>query len=144
GGVNRVSLGAQSFQPELLQVLERNHNPEEVVRAVELVRPRFARWSLDLIFGVPGSTAEACEFDLEAALSLRPSHLSCYGLVYEKGTSLWRQWQAGNVVPVDEDIERQMYEIVIDRLEEAGLRMYEISNYAQPGEASRHNLVYWS
>ena len=109
-----------------------------------LVRPRFPRWSLDLIFGIPGSTLRDCETDLESALALGPSHLSCYGLVYEKGTNLWKQWQAGQVVPVEEEVERQMYELVMDRLEGAGLAMYEISNYARSGEESRHNLVYWA
>lgn len=107
-GVNRVSLGAQSFRPALLSVLERNHGPEEVERAVELVRPHFSRWSLDLIFGIPGSTLEDCKTDLAAALALGPSHLSCYGLVFEKGTNLWKQWQAGEVVPVDEETERDV------------------------------------
>jgi oxygen-independent coproporphyrinogen-3 oxidase len=144
GGVNRLSLGAQSFQPALLLTLERNHSPEEVGRAVELVRARIHRWSLDLIFGIPGSTLPDCAADLEIALALRPSHLSCYGLVYEKGTSLWKKWQAGGVVAVAEEVERRMYETVIDRLESAGLRMYEISNYAVPGDESRHNLVYWA
>ena len=94
-GVNRLSLGAQSFQQPLLTALERNHGPDEVPRAVELVRPRIDRWSLDLIFGIPGSTLADCEADIDAALALLPSHLSCYGLVYEKGTNLWRQLQAG-------------------------------------------------
>jgi oxygen-independent coproporphyrinogen-3 oxidase len=143
-GVNRVSLGAQSFQPAVLRVLERNHVAQEVERAVELIRPHFGRWSLDLIFGAPGSTLEDCRSDLDSALALGPPHLSCYGLVYEKGTSLWKQWQAGQVVPVEEEVERQMYELVIDRLENSGLTMYEISNYARPGQESRHNLVYWA
>jgi oxygen-independent coproporphyrinogen-3 oxidase len=143
-GVNRMSLGAQSFRPNLLAALERNHAPEQVESAVELVRERFGRWSLDLIFGIPGSTLADCQGDLARALNLGPSHLSCYGLVYEKGTSLWNQWQAGQVVPVDEESERAMYETVIDRLASAGLAMYEISNYARPGHQSRHNLVYWT
>ncbi len=143
-GVNRVSLGAQSFRPALLAALERNHAPEEVERAVELVSARFPRWSLDLIFGIPGSTLADCEADLAAALALGPAHLSCYGLVYEKGTNLWKQWQAGQVVPVDEETERAMYETVIDRLALAGLIIYEISNYARPGHESRHNMVYWA
>ena len=143
GGVNRVSLGAQSFQPALLQALERNHAPEEVARALEWVRPRFPQWSFDLIFGVPGSTPEMWVDDLETALGLGPSHLSCYGLVYEKGTALWKQWQAGQVQPVEEEAERTMYAQTIDRLEGAGLSMYEISNFARPGHESRHNLVYW-
>ena len=144
GGVNRVSLGAQSFQPELLKALERNHAPDEIARALELVRPRFARWSFDLIFGVPGSTPAMWAADLEAALALGPDHLSCYGLVFEKGTALWKQERAGLVRPVDEEAERAMYEHTIDRLGAAGLAMYEISNFARPGHESRHNLIYWA
>ncbi len=97
GGVNRVSLGAQSFQPDLLRVLERNHSPEEVPRAIDLVRHRFPAWSFDLIFGVPGSTSALWADDLDQALALGPSHLSCYGLVFEKGTALWKQERAGLV-----------------------------------------------
>lgn len=144
GGVNRVSLGAQSFRPESLAALERNHAPEDVPRVVELVRNRFEHWSLDLIFGVPGSTLAHWQADLEAALALGGSHLSCYGLVYEKGTRLWDQRRTGQVRPVDEDAERAMYEHTIDRLADAGLAMYEISNFARPGHESRHNLVYWA
>jgi oxygen-independent coproporphyrinogen-3 oxidase len=144
GGVNRVSLGAQSFRPESLVTLERNHAPEEVARALKLVRPRFERWSLDLIFGVPGSTLEDWESDLETALGLGPDHLSCYGLVYEKGTALWKQWTAGAVTALNEETERAMYAHTIDRLDRAGLAMYEVSNYARPRHESRHNLVYWA
>jgi oxygen-independent coproporphyrinogen-3 oxidase len=144
GGVNRVSLGAQSFQPDLLRTLERNHAPEEVERALEWIRPRFPRWSFDLIFGVPGSSLAQWQSDLETALGLEPSHLSCYGLVYEKGTALWKQWKEGLVREVDEEAERAMYEFTIDRLADAGLASYEISNFARPGHESRHNLVYWA
>src|SRR5262249_27099633 len=144
GGVNRVSLGAQSFQPALLAALERNHGPDEVPRALDLIRPRFERWSFDLIFGVPGSTLADWESDLEAALALGPSHLSCYGLVSEKGTPLWKQWNAGQVRAVDEETERGMYAHTIDRLARASLVQYEISNFARPGHESRHNLVYWA
>jgi oxygen-independent coproporphyrinogen-3 oxidase len=144
GGVNRVSLGAQTFQPRLLETLERKHTSDDVQRAIELLRPRLPRWSLDLIFGIPGSTLADCHRDLETALTLQPSHLSCYGLVYEKGTNLWKERQAGAVIPVEEELERLMYEAVMDRLERAGLAMYELSNYARPGHESRHNLVYWA
>ncbi len=143
-GVDRISLGAQSFQSKLLGVLERNHGRPEVEQAVAIVRPRFARWSLDLIFGVPGSTLADWGADLETALALEPAHLSCYGLVFEKGTALWNQKQAGRVQPIDEEVERQMYETTIERLSAAGLEMYEISNFAAPGHESRHNLVYWA
>ena len=144
GGVNRVSLGAQSFHPESLRALERNHDPDDVPRAVELIRPRFDRWSLDLIFAAPGSDLERWRLDMERALELGPSHLSCYGLVFEKGTSLWKQWHAGLVLAVDEEVERAMYEATIERLSAAGLLQYEISNYARPGHESRHNLAYWA
>jgi oxygen-independent coproporphyrinogen-3 oxidase len=144
GGVNRVSLGAQSFHTELLRVLERNHAPDAVGRALELVRPRFPHWSFDLIFGVPGSTLAHWESDVETALRLEPDHLSCYGLVYEKGTPLWKQWQEGKVRALDDETERAMYAHTIDRLGRAGLAQYEISNFARPGQESRHNLVYWA
>ena len=143
-GVDRISLGAQSFRPDSLRVLERHHGREEVERAVEIVRDRFPRWSLDLIFGVPGSSLADWERDLEIAMGFGPAHLSCYGLVYEKGTPLWRQRERGEVRPVDEELERSMYEVTIERLARAGLEMYEISNFARPGHESRHNLVYWA
>jgi oxygen-independent coproporphyrinogen-3 oxidase len=143
-GVERVSLGAQSFQADLLRVLERDHGRSHVEQAVEIVRPRFARWSLDLIFGVPGSTIDNWRSDLEIAMGLGPAHLSCYGLVFEKGTALWIERQRGCVKPVDEETERTMYEWTIERLVAAGLDMYEISNFAVPGHESSHNLAYWA
>jgi oxygen-independent coproporphyrinogen-3 oxidase len=143
-GVDRISLGAQSFRPDSLRVLERHHGREEVERAVAIVGERFPRWSLDLIFGVPGSSVTDWERDLEIALGFGPSHLSCYGLVFEKGTPLWKQRERGEVKPVAEEIERSMYEATIDRLGECWLSMYEISNFARPGHESRHNLVYWA
>jgi oxygen-independent coproporphyrinogen-3 oxidase len=143
-GVNRVSLGAQTFHQPSLRVLEREHDPRDVVRAAELVRERFGTWSIDLIFGVPGSTLATWQEDLEAALVLGPPHLSCYNLIFEKGTPLWRQRERGEVRPLDEDVEIAMYEYTIDRLAEAGLEQYEISNFARPGHECRHNLVYWA
>ena len=143
-GVTRVSLGAQSFHRSLLKVLERNHDPDDVPRAVELVRSRIQNLSLDLIFGVPGQELSAWREDLDAALRLQPSHLSAYGLTYEKGTPLWKQREAGVVKPVDEELERQMYAEAMDRISSAGLVQYEIANFARPGFECRHNLVYWA
>ena len=142
-GVNRVSLGAQSFRPALLRSLERDHDPDDIPKAVALVRPRFPRWSLDLIFGVPGSSLEDWRSDLEVALDLGPRHLSCYGLVFEKGTPLWKGQYEGRVRAVPEEVERSMYEHTIDRLTSLGLRQYEISNFAEPGQECLHNLIYW-
>ncbi len=93
---------------------------------------------------MPGSTPDDWASDLENALALGPSHLSCYGLTYEKGTALWKQWNAGQVRALDEEVERAMYAHTIDRLDAAGLGQYEISNFARPGHESRHNHVYWA
>ena len=143
-GVNRVSLGAQSFDAELLRVLERDHQPADVPRAVERIRRHIANVSLDLIFGVPGQQLVEWRADLERALALAPSHVSTYGLTYEKGTRLWKQRRAGQVRPLDEEAELAMYTTALDRLADAGYLQYEISNHARPGCACRHNLTYWA
>jgi oxygen-independent coproporphyrinogen-3 oxidase len=143
-GVNRVSLGAQSFHPDLLAVLERAHDPEETARAVERVRRRIDNVSLDLIFGVPGQTESLWRADLARALALNPDHVSTYGLTYEKGTPLWKRRQHGQVRPLDEDAELSLYALAIDTLEAAGFEHYEISNFARPGRRCRHNQVYWA
>jgi oxygen-independent coproporphyrinogen III oxidase len=143
-GVNRVSLGAQSFHPHLLRVLERDHAPDDVPRAVAGVRQRIPRVSLDLIFGVPGQTTAQWRSDLEWALALEPDHVSTYGLTYEKGTPLWKQRQRGEVRPLAEEAELELYALAIDTLERAGFEHYEISNFARPGCRSRHNQVYWA
>ncbi len=142
-GVNRVSLGAQSFHPHLLRALDRRHDPDEVLRAVERVRRRIDQVSLDLIFGVPGQTLVEWEDDLKRALALSPDHLSTYGLTYEKGTPLWKQRRRGTVIPLDEDTELAMYRTSIDTLEAAGYEQYEISNFARAGRRCRHNETYW-
>jgi oxygen-independent coproporphyrinogen-3 oxidase len=143
-GVNRVSLGAQSFHPELLRVLERDHQPADVLRAVECIRRRIDNVSLDLIFGVPGQTLEQWHDDLERVLALEPQHVSTYGLTYEKGTRLWKQQQRREVRALDEDTELAMYTAAIDRLAAAGFEHYEISNHARRGFRSRHNQMYWA
>jgi len=143
-GVTRVSLGSQSFQPHVLRVLERDHVPEDVPRAVDAVKSRFAQVSLDLIFGVPGQTPADWRLDLEQALYLQPDHISTYGLTYEKGTRLWKQRQLGIVQPLNEETELAMYLHALDALESAGFEHYEISNHAHPGNRCRHNQVYWA
>lgn len=143
-GVTRVSLGAQSFHPHLLGVLERDHTPADVPRAVELVRARIPQLSLDLIFGVPGQTEQQWQADLENALALAPDHVSTYGLTYEKGTPLWKQRQRGQVIALGEEQELTLYSLAIDVLEDAGFEQYEISSFARPGKRCRHNQVYWA
>jgi oxygen-independent coproporphyrinogen-3 oxidase len=143
-GVTRVSLGAQSFHPHLLRVLERDHAPEDVPAAVGRVRERIAEVSLDLIFGVPGQSLDDFRTDLDRALALRPDHISTYGLTYEKGTPLWKRRERGAVRPLEEEAELALYAHAIDTLEAAGFEHYEISNFARPGRRSRHNQVYWA
>jgi oxygen-independent coproporphyrinogen-3 oxidase len=143
-GVNRVSLGAQSFQPRVLSVLERQHCPEEVARAVECARQHVAHISLDLIFGAPGQRLAEWQADLDQALALNPDHVSTYGLTYETGTRLWKQRARGELNPVGEEIEHALYGCALDVLEAAGFEHYEISNHARAGCRSRHNQVYWA
>jgi oxygen-independent coproporphyrinogen-3 oxidase len=143
-GVNRLSLGVQSFQPRLLQILERDHRPDDVPRVLEFIRPQIANISVDLIFGVPEQTLEQWHDDLQRALALQPAHVATYGLTYEKGTRLWRQREQGQVAALDEETEYQYYTHAIDVLEGAGFEHYEISNFARSGYRCRHNQVYWA
>jgi oxygen-independent coproporphyrinogen-3 oxidase len=132
GGVNRVSLGAQSFHPALLQTLDRIHQPPNVARAVQIFRRAgIANLNLDLIFAIPGQTLAQLDADLDAALALAPEHLSAYGLTYEPGTPLTARLQRGQVVRADEDLERAMYQRLIDHLAAAGFEHYEVSNWAR-------------
>lgn len=144
GGVNRASLGAQSFTRTSLEALERDHRIESVGTAVGHLRAAgISNLNLDLIFGVPGSTLESWAFDLDQALALRPTHLSAYGLTYEPNTPLAVKESRGEIEAVEEDLEAAMYEHASGRLAEAGFERYEISNWAMPGRACRHNLLYW-
>lgn len=145
GGVGRVSIGCQSFDPRHLETLERHHDPENVGRSVSrLRRAGIGRLNLDLIFGIPGSTLDDLARDLDRVLELEPDHVSCYGLVFEPGTPLAEKQRLGRIEPIDQDIEASMYDLVRRRLSEAGFEHYEISNWARPGEACRHNLIYWN
>lgn len=143
-GVNRVSIGAQSFDPAELRVLERIHRPEQVAQTVACCRAAgVAQVNLDLIFAVPGQSLESWLENLRRAIDLGPDHLSCYGLTYEPGTPLYDQLHAGRVRRVEDELEAEMYEATVATLEAAGFVHYEISNFARPGCECRHNLVYW-
>jgi oxygen-independent coproporphyrinogen III oxidase len=143
-GVTRISLGAQSFQAAKLQLLERDHGPDDTVRAVELARSRGLDVSLDLIFGAPGETLSDWRDDLKSALGLSPDHISTYGLTFEKGTMFWNRLQHGELARIDEEVERDMYGAAIDQLSTAGFEHYEVSNFARPRKRCRHNEVYWA
>jgi putative oxygen-independent coproporphyrinogen III oxidase len=143
-GVNRVSLGVQSFHPHVLTTLERRHNPEHVAPAVTAAKRFNGCVSLDLIFGVPGQTFKDWAEDLRQALALEPDHISTYGLTFEKGTRLWKQQAHGDLQPLGEDLELRMYQHAMEALEAAGWEQYEISSFARPGKRCRHNQIYWS
>lgn len=143
-GVNRVSIGAQSFDPGELRVLDRIHRPEQVAATVEIVRAAgIENINLDLIFAIPGQSTQAWLANLAAAAALQPSHLSCYALTYERGTPLYDRLQAGQVHRADAGHEADLYEATIDALAARGYAQYEISNFAQPGRECRHNLACW-
>jgi len=143
-GVNRLSLGAQSFDARHLRTLGRDHGPDDTRAAVEAARDAgFANVSLDLIFAVPGETAADWERDLAATIALAPEHASAYALTYEERTP-FHAWRAsGRLRPVDDDTEATMAEAAATILPAAGYARYEISSFARPGFAARHNASYW-
>jgi oxygen-independent coproporphyrinogen-3 oxidase len=144
GGVNRVSIGAQSFNPQHLKTLERWHNPDNVPRAVEAAhRAGIPRQSVDLIFAIPGQSLHEWRDDLQRAIALGTTHLSCYNLTYEPRTAMTARLAAGEFTPIDEDTEADMFRLTARLLADAGLARYEVSNFAQPGDESLHNLAYW-
>ncbi|MGH7133966.1 MAG: radical SAM family heme chaperone HemW [Phycisphaerales bacterium] len=144
GGVNRVSIGAQSFIPRHLKTLERWHDPDNVARAIEAARAAgIPRQSIDLIFAIPGQTLDEWRSDLDRALALGTTHLSCYNLTYEPNTPMTVRLKRGEFTPVNEDLEADMFTLTGDLLADKGLNRYEVSNYARPGHESTHNLAYW-
>jgi oxygen-independent coproporphyrinogen-3 oxidase len=143
-GVNRISLGAQSFRADKLKLLERDHQAEQIIQATRLAREAGMQVALDLIFAAPDETLSQWQADLDAALSLDPEHLSTYGLTFEKGTSFWNRLARDEIGALPEELQRDMYLAAIDRLTQAGWDHYEISNFARPERRSRHNEAYWS
>lgn len=143
-GINRYSLGVQTFDPELLQICGRSHGLDDVMEAVDLMRQlNIDNFSLDLITGLPHQTLEHCRRSLESAIAIAPRHLSCYDLVLEPVTAFGKQYQPGETpLPNDEDT-AEMYRLTQAMLTAAGYEHYEVSNYAQPGYQCRHNRVYW-
>ncbi|MEV8369342.1 radical SAM family heme chaperone HemW [Microbacterium sp. NPDC064584] len=143
-GVTRLSIGMQSAVAHVLAVLDRTHRPENVATAVRAARAAGLQVSLDLIYGAPGESLDDWRSSLEAAIALRPDHISAYALIVEDGTKLARQIARGEVASPDDDLEADMYELADRLLEEAGYSWYEVSNWARAREyRSRHNLAYW-
>jgi oxygen-independent coproporphyrinogen-3 oxidase len=143
-GVNRVSLGVQSFDTQMLELLERDHRGADVSAVIARLRPAIPNIGLDLIFGVPGQTVELWQLTLAAALALEPTHVSTYGLTFEKGTAFQSRLDKGLLNKCDEELERAMYAVAMDELPRAGLEQYELSNFARLGFRCRHNEVYWA
>lgn len=144
GGVNRLSLGAQSAEMPLLKTLDRRHSWEQVENAVSQIRQAgICNINIDLMLGIPGQTPAMWQHTLEAALLLDIRHLSCYGLIVEEGTPLAGQIAQQKAALPEEEEERQMYAWTIERLSLAGFEQYEISNFARQGCACRHNLGCW-
>ena len=143
-GVNRISLGVQSFDDATLTMLERDHRRDDVLGCVDRIRKRIANISLDLIFAVPRQSLELWESTLQTAIDLSPTHLSTYGLTFEKGTAFWTRREKGDLPQVAEDLERRMYEVAMEKLAASDFHQYEISSFARPGFRCRHNQVYWT
>lgn len=144
-GVNRLSLGAQSFDDGLLKSLGRIHTAAQIGEAVAMAREAgFDNINLDLMYALPGQTADQWRDTLDAAVSQGVEHLSAYSLIVEEGTPMAARVAAGEAVIPDDDAVNAMQRDAVARLAQAGYRRYEISNYAKPGHACRHNLVYWN
>ncbi|KKB55381.1 radical SAM family heme chaperone HemW [Parabacteroides gordonii] len=141
---NRVSMGVQSFKEEDLRFLNRRHNREQALLAVDLCKKNgLENISVDLIYGLPGQNLEEWKQNLDTVISLDIPHISAYHLIYEEGTALYKLKEAGKITPVDEDLSVALFTSLIDQLTANGYLHYEISNFARPGMLSRHNSSYW-
>lgn len=144
-GINRLSIGIQSFQDRLLRLIGRRHTAAEAIEVVKMAREAgFTNLSIDLMYGLPTQTMEDWKADIETALSLHVEHLSAYCLSYEEGTVLTRMLEQGKIQETDEDIENEMFDYLALRLSKNGYEHYEVSNYALPGYRSQHNSSYWN
>ncbi len=142
-GVNRLSIGAQSANDDILRLIGRRHNWRQVIAGVQRARQAgFRNISIDLIYGLPSQSKEDWADTLAKAVALKPTHLSCYGLRLEEGTAMYDTYMDSPLIP-SEDEQADMYLYAVDYLARRGYRQYEISNFSRPGYESRHNLKYW-
>lgn len=143
-GINRLSLGVQSFIDEELRQLDRLHSVEDIFTTFQAAREAgFGNINLDLMFALPGQRPSNWRYTLQQAVALHPEHLSCYNLTIEPGTPLYNRLQQGEIRPLTEWRERALYAFTIDFLEKHGYFHYEVSNFARPGFHCRHNVKYW-
>ena len=142
---NRISLGIQTFNNDQLKLINRRHNAEEAIKAVNIIKEvGISNISIDLIFGFPKETLADWLFDINQAIKLDVQHVSAYSLMFEEGTKLYHLLQKEKIEQISEDLSVEMYDVLIDKLSEAGLAQYEISNFAKLGFESRHNSSYWN
>ena len=144
-GINRLSMGIQSFHDHLLQLIGRRHNAKQAIEAVQLAQAAgFDNISIDLMYALPDQTMQMWQQDVQQALSLGVQHISSYGLIYEEGTVLTTLLEHGQIEAVDEDTEMRMYDYLVDELTANGYAHYEVSNFALQNRHSRHNSNYWN
>ena len=143
-GINRLSLGAQSFNNLFLKKLGRIHNTQEIIDSYYLAREAgFYNINIDIMFALPGQTTEDLQATLKKAVSLKPDHLSLYNLTIKEGTEYYKEYKKGKLKLPNEDEEFDMYNCGINYLEENGFEHYEIANFARPHKRSKHNQIYW-
>lgn len=143
-GINRLSIGVQSFNDKILKELGRNHNSKEVFESIELVRKFDFDINLDLIFGYQKQSVEDILYDLEMVKKINPEHISYYSLIIEEKTKFKALQNSGKLNFLDEDIERKMYHLIVENLEKIGLKQYEVSNFSKEQKESVHNKKYWN
>lgn len=144
-GINRISIGTQSFDNSILNLLGRVHDKNDALSAIRMAKKAgFKNVNVDMMFGIPGQTLKMWRDSLRQCVFLRPEHISLYSLQIEEGTQFHRLVENGTMEPTSERVDRIMYHDAIDMIENAGYHHYEISNGALPGFESRHNLKYWS
>jgi oxygen-independent coproporphyrinogen-3 oxidase len=144
-GINRLSIGIQTFDDDLLRLIGRRHTAEQARQAVVIAQAAgFDNISIDLMYALPSQTIEQWQRDVAEALQLGVQHISTYGLIYEEGTVLTTLLERGHITPVDEDTEMQMYDYLVGQLTAKGFEHYEVSNFALPDRRSKHNSNYWN
>ncbi len=144
-GINRASMGVQSFDDKLLKFMHRAHNSEEALSCLEILQEsEFDVFTVDLIYGNPGQSLEALQKDLDTLLRFNPPHVSAYSLTIESRTRLGKQVELGRLVPPEDDLVARHFDLVVETLSSAGIEQYEVSNFARAGKEAVHNSNYWS
>lgn len=144
-GINRASMGVQSFDPDLLRFMHRVHTRDEALKALEAIeKTGFPSYTADLIYGNPGQGIQTLKEDIRTLLSFEPPHISAYSLTIEPNTRLGKQAKLGRISPPDDEFVAGHFDVVYEELQQAGIYQYEVSNFAKPGKEALHNSNYWS